>query len=298
MYFGGRFLEAGHHVSFFVREKRAEQLQKEGLKINSVKGNYEQKDISIHTAPETINNADIILLAVKGYHLEQAVSQIKEISKRTRAFILPLMNGVEHINRLQEAAGKERVLGGLAFIIATLNEKGHVKHTSKQHDILFGPLHESQHEICEKLEKTSKNINSNSFKKEDILTQIWKKYMFITAFSGITSTVQAPIGPIMKSKASLKTAKKSLQEMKDLSIKEGVSLTDKDVEQAFTQLKSFPADATSSMHQDLRKGYPLEVEHIHGGALRIASKHNVTLPVIETLYGIIKVREEGAVDMD
>ncbi|SDI51069.1 ketopantoate reductase family protein [Alteribacillus bidgolensis] len=293
IYFGGRFLEAGNDVSFFVREKRAVQLRCEGLKINSIQGDFEKQDITIHTDPKTVEKADIIILAIKGYHLEQALPQIKEISERTNAFILPLLNGVEHIHILQEALGKEKVIGGIAFIIATLDAKGHFEHTSKQHDILFGPLHEKQQDICEKLEIESEKINANSYKKKDILTHIWKKYMFITAFSGITSAAQRTIGDIIETRASFKTAENVLKEMKTLANREGISLTDNDIVQAANQLQSFPEQATSSMHQDLRKGLPLEVEHLHGGALRIAAKHNEIVPVIATLYGIIKTHENG-----
>ena len=72
-YFGGRMLEAGLNVSFFVREKRAAQLTKEGLKINSPEGNYESKDVPVFTSPEEVENIDLVILAVKGYHLDQAI---------------------------------------------------------------------------------------------------------------------------------------------------------------------------------------------------------------------------------
>src|SRR4051812_38646673 len=71
VYFGGRLLEAGQNVSFFVREKRAAQLTKEGLKISSPKGNFEVKDVTIYTSPEKVRNIDLVILAVKGYHLDQ-----------------------------------------------------------------------------------------------------------------------------------------------------------------------------------------------------------------------------------
>ena len=81
--------------------------------------------------------------------------------------------------------------------------------------------------------------------------------------------------------------------MSMLAEKEGISLTEQEVEMMANNLKGFQEDATSSMHQDMRKGLPLEVEHLHGGALRLAAKHHVTVPVIETLYGILKPYENG-----
>ena len=122
---------------------------------------------------------------------------------------------------------------------------------------------------------------------------MWKKYIFITAFSGITSAMQLPAGFIASTEASFAVARKVIFEMSMLAKKEGIGLTDQEVEMMANNLKGFRKDATSSMHQDMRKGLPLEVEHLHGGALRLAVKHHVTVPVIETLYGILKPYENG-----
>ncbi len=78
-YFGGRLLEAGHNVAFFVREKRAAQLKKEGLKITSPEGNFESEDVTVYTSPEEVQNIDLIIVAVKGYHLDQAIPQVQAI---------------------------------------------------------------------------------------------------------------------------------------------------------------------------------------------------------------------------
>ena len=70
-----------------------------------------------------------MILAVKGYHLDQAIMQVQTIVQQTGAFVLPLLNGVEHLETLQQTIGKEKVLGGFASIIATLNKQGYVEHT-------------------------------------------------------------------------------------------------------------------------------------------------------------------------
>ena len=164
-YFGGRMLEAGQNVSFFVREKRAAQLKKEGLKINSPEGNFESKDITVYTSPEEVKNIDLVILAVKGYHLDQAIPQVQTIVEQTGAFVLPLLNGMEHLERLQQAIGKEKVLGGFASIIATLNKQGHVEHTSGSSAVKFGALHNEQTDICEQLEEIHHLVKTNIIKR-------------------------------------------------------------------------------------------------------------------------------------
>jgi 2-dehydropantoate 2-reductase len=292
-YFGGRLLETGQNVSFFVREKRAAQLTKEGLKINSPEGNFESKEVTIFTSVEKVKNIDLVILAVKGYHLDQVIPQVQTIVHQTGAFVLPLLNGIEHMDRLRQAIGKEKVIGGFASIIATLNEKGHVEHTSGSSTFKFGILHEQQTEICMKLEVLHSQVKMNLVREENILKHMWKKYIFITAFSGITSAMQLPSGFIASSEATFATAKKVILEMTMLAGLEGIILTDQEVERVTNTLLGFKKEATSSMHQDLRKGLPIEVEHLHGGALRLASKHQVEVPVIETLFGILKPYENG-----
>lgn len=292
-YFGGRMLEAGQNISFFVREGRAAQLKKEGLKIISPEGNFERNDITIYTSTEKIKNIDLVILTVKGYHLEQAIPQVQTIVQQTGAFVLPLLNGVEHLETLQETIGREKVIGGFASIIATLNEQGHVEHTSKSSIVKFGALHHEQTEICEQLEDIHHQVKTNILREENILKHMWKKYIFITSFSGITSAMRLPAGFIANTEASFVVAKKMILEMVTLAEKEGISLTKQEVESMINKLKGFPKEATSSMHQDMRKGLPIEVEHLHGGALRLAIKHHVNVPVIETLYGVLKPYENG-----
>ena len=292
-YFGGRLLEAGHNVAFFVREKRAAQLKKEGLKITSPEGNFESEDVTVYTSPEEVQNIDLIILAVKGYHLDQAIPQVQAIVARTGAFVLPLLNGMEHVERLQQAIGKEKVLGGFAAIIATLNEHGHVIHTSSSSVAKFGHLHSDQTAICAQLEQMNEQVKTNFVREENILRHMWKKYILITAFSGVTSAMQLPTGYIASSEATFNVVKKVVYEMSQLAELEGIHLTDQEIEKIANNIKGFKRTATSSMHQDMRKGLPIEVEHLQGGALRIAAKHRIEIPVIETLYGLLKPYENG-----
>ena len=292
-YFGGRLLEAGHNVAFFVREKRAAQLKKEGLKITSPEGNFESKDVTVYTSLEEVQPTDLVILAVKGYHLDQAIPQVQAIVERTGAFVLPLLNGMEHVERLQQAIGKEKVLGGFAAIVATLNERGHVLHSSNSSTAKFGALHSDQTAICEQLEEINEQVKTSLVREENILKHMWKKYILITAFSGMTSAMKLPAGYLASSEATFNVAKKVVYEMRQLAELEGISLTDQEVEKLANNLKGFKPTATSSMHQDMRKGLPIEVEHLQGGALRYATKHRIEIPVIETLYGILKPYENG-----
>ena len=191
-YFGGRMLEACLNVSFFVREKRAAQLTKEGLKINSPEGNFERKDVTIFTSPEKVKNIDLVILAVKGYHLDQAIPQVQTIVEQTGAFVLPLLNGVEHLETLQQAIGKEKVVGGFASIIATLNKQGYVEHTSGSSAIKFGALHHEQTEMCEQLEKIQSSCKNEYRKRRKYFkTYVEKIHLYYGLFWNYVSHAAA-----------------------------------------------------------------------------------------------------------
>ncbi|AKG05130.1 2-dehydropantoate 2-reductase [Salimicrobium jeotgali] len=286
-YFGTRWHDAGHTVINLVREGRAEQLRTHGMKIHSNVEDTVWENPNIAEDPSVIEDPDLVVLAVKGYHLEGTMPWLKSLVKKG-AKVLPLLNGVEHYAILEKELGEETVLGGLAFIIATLNEKGHVEHTSDFHNIVFGPLHPSQESICEELSLAGEQAVMNSRWSSDILKEIWKKYMFITAFSGITTAMNTPIGDIRAYPQTFTIARRMLEDMQRLSVARGVKIGQDEVDHAFKQLENLGDDMTSSMHQDRRKGLPLELEHLHGGAMRLAAEKNLTLPYIETIYGIIK----------
>ncbi|MDN4524742.1 ketopantoate reductase family protein [Fictibacillus fluitans] len=291
-YYGGRWAEAGQNVSFLVREKRKKQIEEQGLNIHSVAGDYQLENPKLIVDPDEAEACDLLVLSVKGYHLSETLPALKKFVARG-ARVLPLLNGIEHIYKLQEELGEEAVLGGSAFIIATLDEKGHPVHTSESHDIVYGPLHPSQEKLCTELEQVMQNSNMNGILSGTISKSLWQKYMFITAFSGVTTAANLPIGRIREQEDTLLLFRSVLQEMKNLANAFDIDLGDKEIEETMGRVSGLSCEATSSMHQDRRKGLSLEVDHLQGGALRLAKQCGLRLPHIETLHALIKPFESG-----
>ncbi|MGE7602736.1 ketopantoate reductase family protein [Peribacillus sp. NPDC097675] len=290
-YYGGRLQQAGQQVQFLVRRNRAQQMRDQGLRITSPHGNYEFNDLHFTEDINDIQQVDLVLLTVKGFHLQGTLPDLKNLVDKG-AKVLPLLNGLEHISILQKELGEENVIGGSAFIIATLNEKGHVIHSNRSHDLVYGPLHPSQQEICDEFEQAVNSAIMGASRTEHILIRLWIKYMFITAFSGVTTASDLPIGTIRKYPETHGLLEKALIEMQMLANAHGIGLTDENIAKALDDIAALPDEATSSMHQDRRKNHSLEVEHLQGGALRLAKKANIQLPVIETLYALIKPFEQ------
>lgn len=286
-YFGGRLQQAGQDVQYLVRKNRAKQLKENGISITSPHGNYQLNDLHITENVNDIEKVDLVILAVKGQHLQGTLTDLKVLVEKG-AKVLPLLNGLEHVSILQDELGEEAVLGGSAFIIATLDEKGHVIHSNENHDLIYGPLHPSQKKICDEFEQAAGSAIMKAGRTENILIKMWIKYMFITAFSGVTTASNLPIGTIRRFPETNGLLEKVLVEMKELANAYDVGITVENIAQALENMAGLADESTSSMHQDRRKGLTLEVEHLQGGALRLADKVGLKLPVIGTLYALIK----------
>ncbi|WP_077324319.1 ketopantoate reductase family protein [Virgibacillus siamensis] len=286
-YFGSRWEQAGANVTYLVRNKRAKQLERNGLNVSSPRGDYQNSEPTIITDANQIDHTDLVFVSVKGYHLDGIMDQLKILTEKG-AFVLPVLNGMEHIPVLKKELGEETVLGGLSFIMATLDDAGHVVHSSDFHRLIFGKLHAAQTEVCGHLEKLCEKTDLEFINSDSILHELWKKYTFINAFSGITTAVNLPIGPILEKPDTFRVARKILLEMQQLAGKYDIKITDEELEEANQSFLELNSEATSSMHQDRRKGLPLEVDHLHGGAVRLADDKGLELPYINAIYGIIK----------
>lgn len=237
-YFGGRLQQAGQHVQYLVRKKRAQQLKENGLKITSPHGNYDFNELHIIEDVKKIEQVDLVILAVKGQHLQGTIPDLKLLVEKG-AKILPLLNGIEHISILQDELSEAAVIGGSAFIIATLNEKGHVIHSNKNHDLIFGPLHPSQTKICDEFEQAVSSAIMGASRTENILIRMWIKYMFITAFSGVTTASNLPIGTIRRFPETNRLLEHVLIEMKKLANAYNVGITEQNVAQALENMARF-----------------------------------------------------------
>jgi 2-dehydropantoate 2-reductase len=289
-YFGARLAAAGEDVTFLVREGRYRELSERGLEVESVHG-------SLHLRPRLVTRKDpgvydVLILAVKQYHTEEVFAQIAPFMG-PESVILPLLNGVSHVEVLQERYGKERVLGGLCQIEVTLNE-GKVVHTSPFHSVTLGALHPGKDAVIEALAEAFRRAGVSVQVSADIEADMWRKWMFISAFSGVTTLTRRPIGPILETEAGARLFKNLLQEVKTLAEAYGVAVTPEDVENYFEHTcRRISKEMMSSMSRDLLKGLPLELDAIQGTVIEFARRKGMRVPYHETVYAGLCLYKDG-----
>jgi 2-dehydropantoate 2-reductase len=136
-YFGGRMLQAGRDVTFLVRPKRAAELADAGLVIKSPNGDVTLKDPPALQADKLSEKFDVVLLSCKAFDLDDAIKSFAS-AVGPQTSIIPLLNGMLHLDVLDGKFGPGRVLGGLCAIAATLNDKREVVQLNPLQSLNFG----------------------------------------------------------------------------------------------------------------------------------------------------------------
>ncbi|TWT02363.1 ketopantoate reductase family protein [Planomicrobium sp. CPCC 101079] len=281
-YFGGRLLEKGENVTFLVREKRKAQLEETGLRTTSVNGDSHLTPKLI-TAENAGESFDVVVVSTKSYQLSGAIEDMRPfVGKET--MILPLLNGIAHIDTLIDAFGDRAVIGGLCFIESTLDESGAIIQTSPINQLVYGERTGEKTERIMKLQKAFEGTKADIVFSENINQDMWHKYLFITAMSGITTVMESPIGPIRELETGRRTIAAFIEELAAIMFKIGAPIKEAIAQEQIEKINLMAAGMKSSMQRDVEKSLPIEADHLQGYLLKKANDHKVAVPILETIY--------------
>ena len=278
-YFGGRMVEKGADVTFLARPKRAKALARDGLRILSRFGNATLK--VEHVTQESLKpDYDLVMFTAKAYDLASAVDAIAP-AIQGRALALPFLNGIAHMRALDERFGRERVLGGVAYIAATLAPGGEVKHLNEFHRIVFGPRAPSQKAACDALAAALQGVNFNWQQLENIEQAMWDKWVLLATLAGITCLMRAPVGDIVAAPAGEKIVLALLGECASVAKASGFPTPEPVMANYRGMLTQKGSAFTASMLRDVESGGRTEGEHILGSLLAHAQRHGIATPMLE-----------------
>ena len=233
---------------------------------------------------------DLILLSCKAYDLDGAITSFaKAVGPKTA--ILPLLNGMRHLDVLADRFGAQRVLGGLAVISATIDANGGVVHLNDLHTLAFGELDGSRSQRIETVASALVGAGFDARLTDEIRQEMWEKWVFIAAAAGITCLMRAAIGDIVAAGAS-DLATKLLNECAAIAAIEGFRPRQLPFEQVRTILTAAGSPLKASMLRDIEGGLPVEGDHILGDLLRRAAKPD-DHSLLRIAYLHVKAYEAG-----
>lgn len=266
-YFGGRLLEAGADVRFLVRPARAERLKATGLRIVSADG-----DASLRPALIVAGDAagaggfDCALLACKSYDLEDAIASLAPyVGPQT--MVLPLLNGLRHLERLDAAFGADRVLGGLCGISSTLDDDGTIRHLSLPPRLVFGERAGGITPRVEALAAAMKGAKFEGRASDDIMQEMWEKVTALAALAAATCLMRAPVGAIVSSPGGPEFTKAMIAETVSIALASGHAPRPAMHDRMVKMLSDPTSKLSASMLRDVERGGPTEGDHILGDLL-------------------------------
>ncbi|MEX3897925.1 2-dehydropantoate 2-reductase [Paraburkholderia sp. BR10954] len=291
-YFGGRLVAAGQDVTFLVRAGRAEKLRRDGLVINSPRGNLQLRDVKTILAGVASEPFDLVLLSCKAYSLDDAIDSFTPfVGEET--LILPMLNGMRHIEVLSARFGKERVLGGQCVIAATLNAEQHIMHLNDMQAITFGELVGGTSERTQVIADAMSGAKFDVAVSDNILLRMWEKWVFLATLAGSTCLMRGSVGDILAAPDGKRVIENLLGECRAVAEHNGFTM-DADFDTRAAQVLLTPSPLTASMLRDVENRSHTEADHILGDLITRggdAQKGDHGLSLLRIAYSHLKTYE-------
>ncbi len=292
-YFGARLAQARNTVTFIAREKHLEAIKKNGLRLISPKGDYLVFPANATANIADVTDIDLILVCVKTWQLEAAAKEINQVLKE-KTMVISLLNGVNNAEVLGSIIDKKHLLGGLCKVVSKIEDFGIIKHISFEPTIVFGELDNVKIERALLLEKVFFNAGITTKLAENIQTEIWSKFLFISTISAIGALTRATVGEIMASPQLKKMMREIADEIVAVAMAKGIYLSEILVEKQFEMIASQPYNTTSSLQRDMMEGKPSELEAQTGTIVKMGIELGVPTPVNDFIYYCLLPQENKA----
>ena len=288
-YFGARLIAAGRDVTFLVRPRRAEQLRRDGLVVRSTLGDLNLPTPPLVSAGDPNGIYDLIIVSSKSYDLEGSIEDFAACVG-PNSQVLPLLNGMRHLDVLDARFGMRRVLGGVARISSTLDADGRIHQLGTFNALAFGARGAaSQAAVAAEVAESLRVPGFDAHLSADILHEMWEKWVFIAAAASTTSLMRASVGDIMAADAR-DIPLQLLQECGAIAAENGFAPREAAKAAGLAVLTAAGSAFTASMLRDIEQGGRIEADHIVGDLLRRASKSSPA-PLLSTAYAHLRSYE-------
>lgn len=290
-YFGGRLAQTGRDVTFLVLARRAEEMKAKGLQIVSPHGN-----LTLHpkttTAGQIAGPYDVILLSVKSYSLPSAMNDFAA-AVGPETMILPVLNGMRHIDLLVERFGKHAVLGGVCLVATEIDAEGRIKQLTDLQSLVYGELDGRATPRLQELDKTLRGSGFDARVSDNILGDMWQKWVQLATLGALTCLLRGNIGEIASIPGGADLARSVLSESSSIANANGYPQSAAFLEDQTAKLTAAGSQLTSSMYRDLKKGAPVEVDTILADLLERGRKHGLSAPILQAAFVNLSIYQRG-----
>ncbi len=289
-YFGGRLAQAGRDVTFLVRPRRAAQLRESGLQIVSPHGNVTVRP-KLVTAGEIEAPYDAVLLGVKAYSLDAAIDDFAA-AVGPETTIIPTLNGMRHIDILEERFGKEPVAGGVCKVAATIDPDGRIVQLAQFQELAYGERDGSVSSRMKQLDDFMQGAGFDARLSRSIEYEMWEKWTMLATLGGITCLMRGNIGEVMAAPGGASFILGFLDEVVNVVSAVGEAPKPAFLEGARKTLTTPGSTQSPSMFRDLQQGSPIEADQIIGDLLARGTNAGIPTPLLAAAYAHLSVYQQ------
>jgi 2-dehydropantoate 2-reductase len=291
-YFGGRMLQGGADITFLVRPRRATELASAGLVIKSPNGDVTLKNPPAVQADALKQKFDVVLLSCKAFDLEDAIRSFAPAVGDNTA-IIPLLNGMKHLNILDDKFGREHVLGGLCAIAATLNEQREVVQLQPMQSLGFGERDGTLSHRVRAIGEVFAKGKCGTAASEHIIQDMWEKWVFLASLAASTSLMRTSVGNILGSPGGEDFLLGMLDECSAVATAQGHAPNGPFFQRTRGMLTAEGSPMTASMFRDIKVGAPVEADHVIGDLIARGDAGKVPVPRLRIAYTHLKAYEKA-----
>lgn len=291
-YLAVRLANTGHQVATIARGEHLEAIQKNGLSLDAYDGLHCVRPWIATSNPAEVGPVDAIIFGVKGDALETAArSCVPMIGDNT--VVVPFLNGVEASDKLAQILAEKNVANGVAQISTTISAPGHIKQTGAFNRFIFAERDSRPSQRIDALRDAINEAGSSAPPTDDIVRDLWSKFVLFSAVSGVTAAGRCTIGDIVGNEHLTWLFQAIISETATLGRTRGVSLSDSIEADIWSAAKSLPANMRASTAIDLDNGRPLEIDWITGAVNRLSEESGLQSPVNKTIYALLSPYRNG-----
>ena len=295
-YYGAKLARAGHDVTFIAHGAHLAAIRERGLQIKSPA----LGDFTVHSRaeehPAQVGPVDLILVAVKAYDNETALPLISPMLGEQTS-VLTLQTGVDSVSEVAEIAGDAAVIGGTTYIATALAAPGVIEQTGAHRRVVFGEVFGTLPRMSDRVAAIHEALAGADIQSEPVpdgRVPIWEKFIFLVSLAGFTGASRLPIGPLWADPVIRERFLDGCREIERLAQAERVPVAPDVIQKIQVYVDALPGTMRSSLLIDLAQGKRIEVEALQGSVVRRAAAVGVSVPIMKTLYAVLRPFAAGA----
>lgn len=292
-FFGARLAQAGRDVTFLVRPAREQSLREHGLRVHSPHGDFSLTP-RLATADSLDGPYDLVLLTVKAYALEAALNDLAP-AIGPDSMILPVLNGMHHVDAVSRRFGAGVLLGGVCKIASTLDEQGRIVQYGTLNELAYGEMDGSLSERIQRVDECLRGAGFEARLSTSIHREMWEKWILLASLGGITCLMRGSVGEVVATAQGSAFVLRLIDEVVAVVRTVGEPPSEAFLAEAQRLLTLRGSPQTSSMYRDLIGGHPVEAQQIIGDLLQRGQQAGLDTPLLQAVQVNLSVYQQGLI---